>query len=83
MLAEQFNVEVRCMAAAVRDYRGGIIGAIGFSGPVWRLSLAGMGDYITVTRAIAAELSEELGFRPSMGDGADNDTRNGKRKKHV
>lgn len=78
----EFNVEVRCMAAAVRDYRGGIIGAIGFSGPVWRLSLAGMGDYIAVTRSIAAELSEELGFRPSTGEANETDTKNGKRRKH-
>lgn len=60
----EFNPEVRCMAAPVRDFRGRVLGAIGFSGPVWRLSLAGMSDYISVTRSIAAEVSEHLGFRP-------------------
>lgn len=60
----EFNPEVRCMAAPVRDFRGRVLGAIGFSGPVWRLSLAGMGDFIEVTRGIAAEVSEHLGFRP-------------------
>jgi len=79
----EFNAEVRCMAAAVRDYRGGIIGAIGFSGPVWRLSLAGMGDYIAVTRTIAAKLSEELGFRPAAVE-TDADTgKTSNRRNHV
>jgi DNA-binding IclR family transcriptional regulator len=60
----EFNPEVRCMAAPVRDFRGRVLGAIGFSGPVWRLSLAGMNDFISVTRSIAAEVSDHLGFRP-------------------
>lgn len=60
----EFNPEVRCMAAPVRDFRGRVLGAIGFSGPVWRLSLAGMNDFISVTRSIAAEASDHLGFRP-------------------
>lgn len=60
----EFNPEVRCMAAPVRDFRGRVLGAIGFSGPVWRLSLAGMNDHISVTRSIAAEVSDHLGFRP-------------------
>lgn len=66
----EFNPEVRCMAAPVRDFRGRVIGAIGFSGPVWRMSLTGMADYISVTRSIAAEASERFGFRPaSVPDG--------------
>lgn len=60
----EFNPEVRCMAAPVRDFRGQVLGAIGFSGPVWRLSLAGMSDFISVTRSIASEVSDHLGFRP-------------------
>ena len=79
----EFNGEVRCMAAAVRDYRGRIFGAIGFSGPVWRMSLAGMGDYIAVTRSIAAEVSEELGFRPAAVE-TDADTgKTSNRRNHV
>lgn len=61
----EFNPEVRCMAATVRDFSGDVTGAIGFSGPVWRMSLTDMAEYTTITRSIAAELSEELGFRPS------------------
>ncbi|MCO5160201.1 MAG: IclR family transcriptional regulator [Mesorhizobium sp.] len=73
----EFNPEVRCMAAPVRDFRGRVLGAIGFSGPVWRLSLAGMNDYISITRSIAAEVSEHLGFRPGQ---IAPDTRSGKRR---
>jgi DNA-binding IclR family transcriptional regulator len=75
----EFNPEVRCMAAPVRDFRGRVLGAIGFSGPVWRLSLAGMGDFIEVTRAIAAEVSEHLGFRPGASDPEKN---TGKQRAH-
>lgn len=60
----EFNPEVRCMAAPVRDFRGQVLGAVGFSGPVWRLSVTGMADHIEVTRTIAAEISDRLGFRP-------------------
>ncbi len=75
----EFNPEVRCMAAPVRDFRGRVLGAIGFSGPVWRLSLAGMNDFIEVTRTIAAEVSEHLGFRPG---GSDPEKSTGKRRAH-
>lgn len=60
----EFNAEVRCMAATVRNFSGKVIGAIGFSGPVWRMSLTDMAEYTSVTRAIAAELSEQFGYRP-------------------
>ena len=60
----EYNPEVRCMAATVRNYTGQVMGAIGFSGPVWRMSLTDMAEYTAVTRSLAAELSEEFGFRP-------------------
>lgn len=61
----EFNAEVRCMAAPVRDFRGRVVGAVGFSGPVWRTSLGAMADHIATTRRIAAEISDRFGFRPS------------------
>jgi DNA-binding IclR family transcriptional regulator len=64
----EFNAEVRCMAAPVRDFRGRVMGAIGFSGPVWRLSLADMATYIPIARSVAAEASERLGFRPGEAE---------------
>ena len=35
----EFDAELRCVALPVRDFSGQIIGAIGISGPVWRLSI--------------------------------------------
>ena len=34
----EFNLEVRCVAVPVKDFTGQIIGALGISGPIWRLS---------------------------------------------
>jgi DNA-binding IclR family transcriptional regulator len=58
----EYNAEVRCMAAPVFNFNRKIIGAIGFSGPIWRTSLADMAKYIPVTKSIARDLSIELGF---------------------
>ena len=35
----EFDPELRCVALPVRDFSGRVIGAIGISGPVWRLSI--------------------------------------------
>ena len=35
----EFDSELRCAALPVRDFSGQVIGAIGISGPVWRLSI--------------------------------------------
>jgi len=35
----EFNPEVRCVAVPVRDFTGQIVGALGISGPIWRLSI--------------------------------------------
>lgn len=58
----EYNAEIRCMAAPVHDFRGKVIGAVGFSGPVWRASFAEMAEYIPLTKAVAREISEALGF---------------------
>lgn len=60
----EFDSEVRCVAVPVRDLAGRISGAIGISGPVWRLSLQALQEKSVRVRAAAAELSAELGARP-------------------
>jgi DNA-binding IclR family transcriptional regulator len=60
----EFDAEVRCVAVPVRDFAGRIAGAIGISGPVWRLSLQALQEKSVRVRAAAAELSAELGARP-------------------
>ncbi|WP_445502489.1 IclR family transcriptional regulator [Microvirga sp. G4-2] len=59
----EFNDEVRCVAAPIYDFTGQAVGAVGVSGPIWRMNLQRM-DLITQrVRTTAAELSEELGYR--------------------
>ena len=46
----EFDSEVRCVALPVRDFSGRVIGAIGISGPVWRLSI----EALAQARAVGA-----------------------------
>ncbi len=59
----EFDPEIRCVAAVVRDYTGRAIGAIGISGPVWRMSLQMLHAAAGHVGAAAAELSAELGYK--------------------
>ncbi len=58
----EFNAEVRCVAVAVRNFSGQVVGAVGVSGPVWRLSLAALQDKARLVRERAATLSSEFGY---------------------
>lgn len=58
--AELF-AEVRCAAVPVVDFRNNLIGAIGISGPVWRLSISELQDKQAILRSAAARISEALG----------------------
>ena len=59
----EFDAEVRCVAVPVFDFLGRVAGAIGVSGPMWRLSLQSLQEKSKVVRQSAAELSAELGYR--------------------
>jgi IclR family transcriptional regulator, KDG regulon repressor len=58
----EFDAEARCVAAGVRDFTGQVAGAIGISGPIWRLSLQALQERAGRVRDAALELSRELGF---------------------
>ncbi len=58
----EFDPEVRCVAVPVRDFTGRVAGALGISGPIWRLSLARLQECAALVRAAADGLSGELGF---------------------
>ena len=60
--AELFT-EVRCAAVPVIDFKGDIIGAIGISGPVWRLSLTALQGKLPMLRQAAERACSELGGR--------------------
>jgi len=58
----EFDQEVRCVAVPVHDFAGRIAGAIGISGPVWRLSLQALQSKSLQVREAAKALSTQLGF---------------------
>ena len=57
----EFDAELRCVALPVRDFSGQVIGAIGVSGPVWRLSIETLQKKARTVRAAADRLSGEFG----------------------
>jgi DNA-binding IclR family transcriptional regulator len=63
----EFDQELRCVALPVRDFSGEINGAIGISGPVWRLSIEALQKRARRVAAAADRLSGEFGY---TGDSA-------------
>ena len=59
----EFNPEVRCIAVPVMDFTGNVIGALGISGPIWRLSNHALQGHARNVRAAANRLSVEFGAR--------------------
>ena len=57
----EFDNEVRCAAMPVRDFSGQVVGAIGISGPVWRLSLRALQSRAKNLERAARRLSEAFG----------------------
>lgn len=64
----EFDAEARCVAVAVRDFTGQVAGAIGLSGPIWRLSIQTLQDKAQQVREAAAALSRALGFSPASAN---------------
>lgn len=58
----EFDAEVRCVAVPVHDFTGQTAGALGISGPVWRLSIQGLQRKTELVREAARRLSDELGY---------------------
>jgi len=61
----EFNPEVRCVAVPVTDFTGQVVGALGISGPIWRLSNQGLHSSAQIVQAAAARLSLEYGAKPA------------------
>lgn len=59
----EFNPEVRCIAVPVLDFTGQIIGALGISGPIWRLSNQILQGHAKIVRTAANRLSVEFGAK--------------------
>ena len=59
----EFNAEVRCIAVPVRDFTGNVVGALGISGPVWRLTIQALQSRSKIVQAAADRLSVEFGAK--------------------
>jgi DNA-binding IclR family transcriptional regulator len=57
----EFDPEVRCIAVPVYDFSGQMIGAMGVSGPIWRLSMHALQARARVVQNAADRLSAEFG----------------------
>jgi IclR family transcriptional regulator, KDG regulon repressor len=57
----EFNNEVRCAAMPVYDFSGQVVGAIGISGPVWRLSIQALQSKARDLSEAAKQLSGAFG----------------------
>ena len=57
----EFNPEVRCVAVPVTDFTGVVIGALGISGPIWRLSNQALHNSAQIVQKAATRLSAEFG----------------------
>jgi IclR family transcriptional regulator, KDG regulon repressor len=62
----EFNLEVRCVAVPVKDFTGQIVGALGISGPVWRLSIQALQGRAKIVQAAADRLSTEFGAKSPL-----------------
>jgi DNA-binding IclR family transcriptional regulator len=62
---EEFNLGVRCLAAPVFDADGVVIAAIGITAATVRFTKDRIQEIATKVRAIAAELSELMGYSES------------------
>ena len=57
----EFNLEVRCVAVPVYHFSGDVVGALGISGPVWRMTDQAMQARAKIVKAAANRLSAEFG----------------------
>ncbi len=59
---EEFDPGVRCVASAVRDYRGKVVASVGISGPAIRVTLERVPDIGRAVMEAAQEISRLLGY---------------------
>ena len=57
----EFNPEVRCVAVPVYNFTGDVVGALGVSGPIWRMTDQMLQSRAKAVKAAARQLSAEFG----------------------
>ena len=66
---EEFDIGVRCVAAPVFDFRNKVIGSIGISGPLSRMTSANMDTLIGQVLLTSRRLSEKMKFAQEQDHG--------------
>ncbi len=66
---EEFDIGVRCIAAPIFDFRDKIVGSIGISGPVTRMSPAAMQTLAEKVLETSRKLSDRMKFSQGEGQG--------------
>ena len=64
----EFNPEVRCVAVPVYNFTGDVIGALGISGPIWRMTDQVLQGRAKLVQAAATRLSAEFGAKDLKKD---------------
>jgi IclR family transcriptional regulator, KDG regulon repressor len=64
----EFNAEVRCVAVPVYNFSGEVIGALGISGPIWRMTDQVLQSRAKLVQTAAKRLSEEFGAKDIARD---------------
>ena len=64
----EFNPEVRCVAVPVYNFTGDVIGALGISGPIWRMTDQVLQSRAKLVQAAATRLSAEFGAKDLKKD---------------
>jgi IclR family KDG regulon transcriptional repressor len=59
----EYNAEVRCVAVPVYNFTGEVIGALGISGPIWRMTDQVLQSRAKLVQTAAKRLSTEFGAR--------------------
>jgi DNA-binding IclR family transcriptional regulator len=66
----EFHPELRCVAVHVHNFTGRVIGALGMSTAIWRLSLNDLAEKSIVLKETAQALSKALGYSAQSDDKA-------------
>jgi DNA-binding IclR family transcriptional regulator len=59
----EYNLEVRCVAVPVTNFTGQIVGALGISGPIWRMSDQAVQSRARIVQTAANRLSADFGAK--------------------
>jgi len=64
----EYDRNLTCAAAPIRDAGGNVVAAIGLSGPAWRISTERVPDVVSSLRNTARAISAELGYQAGPVD---------------